>query len=150
MLTFLSVSSPFPTERDVSIRATVALTQKLESYKFQCLVHTAREAQTCEQSIEMYIYSLGKSSNRSLGNFNILGQINNIQKSLFFREMYFILEMIYQIIILIDQFTQLPSREKDGYPNSVKSLLIIQFLVLKLKKITETLVFSEKDKFIKM
>ena len=48
--------------------------------------------------------------------------------------MYFILEMIYQIIILIDQFTQLPSREKDGYPNSVKSLLIIQFLVLKLKK----------------
>ena len=64
--------------------------------------------------------------------------------------MYFILEMIYQIIILIDLFTQLPSREKDGYPNSVKSLLIIQFLVLKLKKITETLVFSEKDKFIKM
>ena len=52
--------------------------------------------------------------------------------------------MIYQIFILIDQFTQFPSQEKDGYPNSVKSHLIIQFLVLKLKKITETLFFSEK------
>ena len=93
MLSFLSVSSPFPTERDASIRATVALTQKLESYKFQCLVHTAREAQTCEQSIEMYlyIYSLGKSSYRSLGNFNILGQINNIQKiPLFQRNVFYI------------------------------------------------------------
>ena len=53
MLTFLSVSSLFPTERDASISATVALTQKLESYKFQWLVHTAREAQKCEQSIEI-------------------------------------------------------------------------------------------------
>ena len=58
MLTFLSVTSPFPTERDASISATVAMTQKLESYKFQCLVHTAREAQKCEQSIEMYIYKV--------------------------------------------------------------------------------------------
>ena len=31
-------------------------------------------------------------------------------------------------------FTQLPSREKDEYLNTVKSHQIIQFLVLKLKK----------------
>ena len=59
--------------------------------------------------------------------------------------MYFILEVIYQIFILIDQFIQFPSREKGGYPYSVKSHLIVQFLVLKLKKITETLVFPEKE-----
>ena len=64
--------------------------------------------------------------------------------------MYFILEVIYQIFILIDQFVQFPLREKDGHPNSVKSHLIIQILVLKLKIITETLVFSGKDKFIKI
>ena len=38
------------------------------------------------------------------------------------------LEVIYQIFILIDQFTQFPSREKKkkkegGYPNSVKFLV---------------------------
>ena len=49
----------------------------------------------------------------------------------------------------MDQFTQFPMRGKDGYPNSVKSHLIIQFLGLKTGKITETLVFSEK-KFIKL
>ena len=58
--------------------------------------------------------------------------------------------MIYQIFILVDQFTQFPSREKDGYPNSVKSHLIIQFLVLKRKEITETFFFKKKDQFINM
>ena len=95
----------------------------------------------------MYFFTLRKSSDRSLGNFNILGQINNIQKiPLFFRERCLILDVIYQIFILIHQFTLFPSREKDRNPNSVKSHLIIQFQVLKLKKIMETLVFSEKDK----
>ena len=58
--------------------------------------------------------------------------------------------MTYQIFILIEHFTQFPLQEKDRYPDSVKSHLIIQFLVLKLKKRTETLVFSGKGKFIKM
>ena len=66
-----------------------------------------------------------------------------------YREMYFILEVIYQIFILIDQFTQFPSREKGGYPNSVKSHLIVQFLVLKLKKITETLICQKKNSLLK-
>ena len=94
---------------------------------------------------QMMINTLGKSSNRSPGNFNILININNIQKKTpFFREMYFVLaKMIYQIFILINQFTQFPSREKYGYPNTVNSHLIIQFLGLKTGKITETLVFSE-------
>ena len=43
----------------------------------------------------------------------------------------------------MDQFIQFPSREKDGYPNSVKSHLIIQFLGLKTGKITETLGFPD-------
>ena len=54
MLTFYSVLSSFATERDASMSATVALTEKLEPHKFQCLVHTACEAQKCEQSIEIY------------------------------------------------------------------------------------------------
>ena len=65
------------------------------------------------------MYTLSKISNRSLGNFNILGQINNMQKiPVFLRKVFyirgdFILEVIYQIFILINQFTLFPSREKD-------------------------------------
>ena len=83
------------------------------------------------------LYKLGKSSNRSGENFNILAKKAISRKSLFFEERYFILEVIYYIFILIDQLPQFPSREKDGYPNSVKSHVIIQFL--ELEKMTETL-----------
>ena len=50
----------------------------------------------------------------------------------------------------MDRFTQFPMRGKDGYPNFVKSHLIIQLLGLKTGKITETLVFSEKKRKEKM
>ena len=51
MLAFLLVLSPFSTESDASISAIVELTpRKLK----QCLVHSVREAQMCEQRIEIY------------------------------------------------------------------------------------------------
>ena len=94
------------------------------------------------------VYTLGKSSDQSPGNFDILGKITISRKSLFSKEKYIILEVIYQIFILIYQFTQLSYREKYGYPSSVKSHLIIQFMGLKTEIIKETLVFSEKDVFL--
>ena len=55
-------------------------------------------------------YTLGKSSNRSPENFNILAKIKNIQKIRISRDRYIIINVLYQIFILIDQFTQFPSR----------------------------------------
>ena len=60
-------------------------------------------------------YTLGKSFNRSPGNFYFLEKRSNIRKSQFSRERYIILDGIildgiYQIFILIDQLTQFPSR----------------------------------------
>ena len=88
-------------------------------------------------------YTGGKSSNRSPGNFNILVKISNIQKiPIFQRKVYYIRadfsnfhfdRPIYSVSIAI----------KNGYPNCVKSHLIIQFLGLKTGKITEISVFSE-------
>ena len=56
------------------------------------------------------IYTLGKSSNRSPGNFNILAKNKQYpENAKFSRERYIILVVIYQIFILMDQFTQFPS-----------------------------------------
>ena len=55
------------------------------------------------------------------------------------------IEVIYQIFILIDQRIKFPSREKDRYPNSVKSHLSLQFFGLKSGKIADNFFFSEKD-----
>ena len=41
------------------------------------------------------MYSIGKSSNRSPGNFSVLAKISNIQKSPNSRERYIILEVSY-------------------------------------------------------
>ena len=65
-------------------------------------------------------YTLGKSSNRSPGNFNILAKQSNIQKLLLFL-LYFILEVLSQTIIVIHQLTQFLERKKDGYPYFVNS-----------------------------
>ena len=64
-------------------------------------------------------YTLGKSSNRSLRNFNILAKLCHIQKSLCFKKSYFMDVVIEQIIILIDLLTEFLSRDRDGYPLSV-------------------------------
>ena len=97
-----------------------------------------------KQSSTWLACTLGKSSNRSPGNFNVLAKINNIQKIYFSQRHVFLLQMIRQIFILINQFTQFPSREKDGYPNSVKSHLIRQYLGLKTGKNNENLSFRKK------
>ena len=93
--------------------------------------------------------TLGKSSKQSLGNFNSLGQINNIQKVPLFQRKVFYIRGDLSNFHFDRSIYSYSSREKKGYTNTVKSHQIIQFC-LKTEKITETLVFSEKDKFVKM
>ena len=61
-------------------------------------------------------YTLGKSSSRSPGNFNILAKLSNIQKLLLFQRNALYIRSIFsnQTIIVIHRLTQFLELKKDG------------------------------------
>ena len=85
------------------------------------------------QEFKIKKYTLGTSSNRSLRNFNILEKQTNIRQSVYFIQMYIILKVIPQIVILVDHLIEFLPRIKCGYPYSVKSHIHIPFISHKTK-----------------
>ena len=67
------------------------------------------------------IHTLGKRSNKSPRNFDILVKLKLSGKCLYFKQRYCIIEVISQNIIMIYQFPEFVSQYKDRYPHSVKS-----------------------------
>ena len=94
-------------------------------------------------------YTLGKSSNRSPGNFNILAKLSNVQKIFLLEKKKIILEVSTQTIILIDHFS-VSSARKRWVPLFCKITLSHIIHRTKTGKITKPLLFLAKGSFMKL
>ena len=69
----------------------------------------------------MGLYTLGKTSNWSTRNFDILVKLKIVRTIPLFQAKVFIIEVFSQNIIMIYQFPEFVSKYKGRYPHSVKS-----------------------------
>ena len=77
------------------------------------------------------LYTLGKSSNRSPRNFDIFVKLKTV-RTIYFKQRYCIIEVIFQNIIMIYQFPEFVSQYKDSVTKWIKSRLLPCFGTFKM------------------